>query len=376
MMRYSIIPFVALLVFTVGRSLASDTDTLATFLAVQNRNSYGKIATARYSMERRLTWHNTTEIRTAEVAQSGDKRWYHSTIPIKLGHQTTPTPTTAICVLNDEYMAFWSHLSSTAYVQYDPTAISRTANIAQHDSLYRPPDILREGAFGYSGHTLKELMDEHTWGATWHAKEQRSPSGSTVFELFCNKPNVEGHPFLCATIDPTRGYLITAKTAWRDDGKVQAKEQYEVAKIRSGDDDIYFPSKVIRTTSPNTPHEHVDSIILTHVEINHPIADAQFTIAALDIPESVPVAVPKPGTRKTEEYRVVDGKLIPGTTWVRLTRSVAPGRISSADSASGTLLSHTSSTDSFWRFMEWSAAALCTAAVCLLLRGRWKSHRT
>jgi hypothetical protein len=213
-------------------------------------------------------------------------------------------------VVNKDYVASWPMKGDPIAYRYDHASVDRMdQRVAISVKVSTPLEVL-PNAFGDSVLTLREALRMQS--VKWDVKTRLRPDGSTTYLVrrFLPTMNDNNQPDKTWEIDPARGYLVVASTAYKTDGRVWIEQQLDVQEVAPG---FWFPVALDETYRGPTRDDPADNVTrwqkatLSGVRINPDFTDDQFTIDALNLrhdrPDITIVRVDKFGQRATYRYQ-------------------------------------------------------------------------
>jgi hypothetical protein len=292
---------------------SDEPDDLLSFILTQNEKARKNLATVSYKFElqSRATFdlqgtHLPAEAvrgpRSLEKDVLGEEfkkgKWRYSSmeqqdksVSLQTG-QTQEQSRLERAVFNDDYAASW-HVGNIYAYQFDHESLSAMSERAQAHMALQSIDPIEYG-FGNEAYTLMELY-QTAKDKTRFTAEKSTSDGRSVFHIkqFSSDTADPDRPACVYTLDPEKGFLITRFRAYHGDGTLEREYEVQVEKIPGYD--IWLPTKIQEKayrrdneTSADLPKlRKTLAITITDIEVNEPIEDARFTLAALNLPDKV-----------------------------------------------------------------------------------------
>lgn len=287
-MKTSYLALACILIGATPTAFSAQWDATTTYLLKQSSAAYRKLQDSSYTvLEREWSSNDMLCERRAKVVLKGPNSFVDGDFPyfrqVAPGRKV-PTRQRVKSVVNEHYSARWAHDAGGAEQFENQAEGSPSQRGLQVINIFRPTDIAILGA-GDSSRSIEDLATFIGANTEWTAS---GPDESGIFILRVTVPAQKHRTLFVFRLDSQFGYLIRRFESYDARGQLSAYTDVKLAKTA---EQAAYPAQVERHVIESGRDKVRAKWEFSEYRQSPQIRDDQFTVAALDLPEALPVAV-------------------------------------------------------------------------------------
>lgn len=297
---------------------AEDGETLFRLIVAEQEKNLAKIRTIKFTFTefRKVMVPGDEHEATTErrIIRSGESVWCEMKSRSHFFNSNKGQSHTDYIVWNDKALIYWPSDTRMAYLWEYMSVDNTRERVRKYMKMAFAFPELRY-AFGYGPHSLREMLDDpdkqELRYQVMRTADDKAP-GYTVVVL--PPERIASHPIMRLTVDPARGYMVTYRVDFLEDGTVPHSEYWVVPREVSPG--VWLPERweerIYGRPLSDGNRQTVNMLFQDRIEVqevNAPISEEQFAWQAAGMNSGTEV-YRFDVSDDASMMRIVDGELV------------------------------------------------------------------